>query len=163
MTAIEVIKAGLESARSVWQRALRPDGALTGPIPEVPRPQLIWRPAPGSHSIGRLLWHIAEAEDRFLREFILQGTFKPAFGKAAFADSDDDSIPAWDALMRYLDETRARTLEALPGLADRLGEERSFFGRTTTVGGLLVLLITHEASHGGQIAHIAGVLRRGGW
>lgn len=163
MTAIDVIRTSLYSARATWGRALRPEGAPEGPIPEMPRAQLVWRPVPGSHSIGRLLWHIAETDDRFLREFILQESFEPRFGKTAFADGDDDSIPAWNDLMSYLEETRARTLEALPGLADRLDEPRDFFGRSMTIGQLLVLMATHEAAHAGQIAHIAGVIRRAGW
>lgn len=162
MQATDVIRTGLAASRGVWERALRPDGAPTGPIPEVPRPQLLWRPAPGSHSVGKLLWHIADAEDRFVTQLIYGREFNPPFAIQSL-DAEDDLIPAWDEIMDYLQQTRGRTLEALDDLADKLGEERSFFGRPSSIGEIFAIMISHEASHAGQIAHIMGVVRRAGW
>lgn len=163
MTSVELLEGALKRSRAVWQRALRPDGAVKGPIPELPREQLVWRPAPGSHSIGRLLWHIADVEDRWLREFIQEGPFEPRFGKGSLDGTDNASIPAWDDLMAYLEETRERTLAALPAYADRLAEERRFYTYRSSIGFIFTFMVTHEAAHAGQIAHIMGMIRRGGW
>ena len=102
--------------------------------------------------------HIAEIEDRLLREFVLKEAYKPAFRKAALADTDDETIPTWDELMRYTEDTRARLLERLPKLADELAEERDFFGRPSTIGNILAMIIAHEVGHAGQIARVAGLL-----
>lgn len=163
MTSTELIAAGLRRSRLLWERALRGNPSPDEPVPELPREQLVWRPAPGSHSIGRLLWHIADVEDYWLTDFLRGETFKPRFGRRALDDTSDASIPSWSELMEYVKETRARTLESLPRWAERLGEERSFYGRPSTVGEILMAMITHEAGHAGQIAHVMGLIRRAGW
>lgn len=163
MDAKDLIAMGLQASRGIWERALRGSPSPDEPVPELPREQLVWRPAPGSHSIGRLLWHIAEVEDRWLREFLQEESFEPRFGRGSLDDTSDASIPQWSDLMAYVKETRARTLESLPQWVDRLAEPRSFYGRPSTVGRILMTMITHEAGHAGQIAHVMGLIRRAGW
>ncbi|MBE3574129.1 MAG: DinB family protein [Firmicutes bacterium] len=163
------IQAGLKASRSGLLRALQGSVATgaapaqtASELPELPREQLLWRPAPGSHGLGQLIWHIADAEDRLCCTAIRQEPFVRRFGARAF--DPGAALPAWQDLMDYLDSTRMRTVQAVAGLslAD-LDAERDFYGHPLPLGILLQQIIYHEAYHAGQIAHILGMIRREGW
>ncbi|BAS26947.1 DinB family protein [Limnochorda pilosa] len=161
MEGVVLIRNGLDASRSTLLRILR-GGATDGAIPEVPRDPLRWRPAPGSHSVGELLWHVADVEDKWVTERVLGQSYRPRYQTRPF--DPEAVLPPWTDLIRYLEESRAQTLDALEKMGEpALNRPVEFLRRTTTLGQVYTTLIHHEGYHTGQIAHILGLIRRAGW
>lgn len=131
-------------------------------IGDLPVDAIVWQPAPGSHSIGAVLLHMADAEQGWLHE-VAGGTVRTqAQRDRVLADATDPFGGSWPTppampladLYAILDETRARSRELIGSIAD---PERAFVlgERSVTLRWVLKHVITHEAYHYGQVALLA--------
>jgi uncharacterized damage-inducible protein DinB len=119
-------------------------------IPEV---HLEWKPAEGRFSPGDLIRHIAAAERWMWAENAwLRPSRYPGYG-AELASGKD-------AVLEYLDEAQAATVEILRPLTPEQLERRC-----ETVGGVemrvwkwLRLMVEHEIHHRGQLYELLGQL-----
>lgn len=162
MEPISLIQTALTQSRNSLMHALRGDSDPKKPLPPIPQDQLEWKPAPGSHSLGRLLWHIADTEDEWGKKSLLKVEFAPRYGVRSLEKGT--RIPSWGGMMTYLEESRAQTLRALDDLAPGdLDQEVLFYSRRIPLGNVLMRMVWHETWHSGQVAHILGHIRRAGW
>ena len=109
---------------------------------------LSWRPGPDHYSLGQLFLHIAQAED-----FHIRGQFQGDWDTELIRFPDP--LPTKAEILRYHEEVRERTLEALDGLTpnelDRpveLGPDQP----DLTLRSWLWFVLEHEIHHKGQIA-----------
>jgi hypothetical protein len=124
------------------------DGALAG-----------WRPSPSSHSIGEIVGHLA---------YWLEDTRRQVLSEAP--DSQDPvgdwagsptSEVTWKELLEALEVAHGRLRDAVLDLSEtRLDETRS--GSDTTIRGLLVGTLQHNAYHAGQISLVRKLAEGGG-
>ena len=163
MEAKDIILASLNES---W-------GYLTRALDGLTQEDVAWAPAPHSHSLAFILWHVTRAED-WVKEFIgRDGTIyetegwrkklgTPADGGTGYTEEQLRSWPApkLDDLRAYAQAVRERTLALLDSLApeDLLEEPRPEHPRET-VGSILTHLITEVALHVGQIDYLSGVHR----
>ena len=118
---------------------------------------LVWQPAPGMHSIGALILHMASVEVGWFESFVLRLPRDPAERKLLMTDETavDDwrwPTPPHQPLSWYFalqDQVRARTLEGLkhwPDADTACSDEED----SCTPRWVLGHVIQHEAYHGGQ-------------
>ena len=134
-------------------------------------------PAPGTNSIGWLVWHLTRVQDHHVSELLdepqlwVTGRWSSRFG----LDPDPDNTgyghtPAQvaevrpdgaDALVGSYDAVAARTSAYLPTLApadlDRVVDER--WDPPVTLGVRLVSIADDDIQHGGQAAYVRGLLK----
>jgi uncharacterized damage-inducible protein DinB len=121
--------------------------------------QMRWLPPNGVNSIGWLLWHIAEVEDNWIREKLLNMEKQFPFGVSAKA-TPRPSCPPVSALIEYFHEVRAVTHLRLDAMADDRFDDSV---QDETYGLLTVRQVwagvaTSCAWHGGQIAYVNRLL-----
>ncbi|WP_257310347.1 DinB family protein [Geothrix fuzhouensis] len=109
-----------------------------------------WRPSPATHSIAELVGHLTywlgDTERQILGAERLQGAPGSDWGPAEL-----DSETTWQATCTALEEAHGRLWSAVHQLEEtRLDEARS--GSETTIRGLLLGILQHNAYHAGQIA-----------
>jgi uncharacterized damage-inducible protein DinB len=141
--------------------------------------QLHWAPAPGSNSIGWLVWHLTRVQDAHVAELLdatqvwTSGDWAGRFGLAS-ADAHDtgyDHVPEQvdavrpespQALVEYYDAVAERTREFVSGLRDaaldRIIDER--WDPPVTLGVRLVSVLDDDVQHAGQAAYVRGLLER---
>lgn len=73
-------------------------------------------------SRGRLLWHIADTEDEWVKKILLKVEFVPRYGVRALTKGT--RTPSWDGLTSYVEESRAQTLQAIQGVRKQLAPHR---------------------------------------
>ncbi|BDU70210.1 hypothetical protein GETHOR_23110 [Geothrix oryzae] len=130
-------------------------GAWHGPavmelLTGVDGPLAQWRPYPTSHSMAELAGHLAywlrDAERQIVGAPHLQGGPGSDWGPAVM-----DSEAAWQAVCAALEEAHGRLRTAVLQVEEsRFDEARS--GSDTTIRGLLMGTLQHNAYHAGQIA-----------
>ena len=150
-------------------------GAVEGLDPD----ELARTPAPGTNSIGWLVWHLTRVQDHHVSELLdepqlwVSGPWAPRFA----LDPDPDNTgyghrPADveqvrpdgpDALVGYYDAVAARTSAFLATLGDddldRVVDER--WDPPVTLGVRLVSIADDDIQHGGQAAYVRGLLAPG--
>jgi uncharacterized damage-inducible protein DinB len=109
-----------------------------------------WRPGPATHSIAELVGHLAywlgDTERQVVGAERPQGPPGSDWGPAEL-----DSEASWQAICAALEEAHGRLWTAVQQLEEaRLDEVRS--GSDTTLRGLLLGILQHNAYHAGQIA-----------
>ena len=109
-----------------------------------------WRPGPATHSIAELVGHLAywlgDTERQVVGAERPQGPLGSDWGPAELA-----SEASWQAICAALEEAHGRLWTAVQQLEEaRLDEVRS--GSDTTLRGLLLGILQHNAYHAGQIA-----------
>jgi hypothetical protein len=137
---------------------------------------LVATPAPGTNSVGWLVWHLTRVQDHHVSELLdepqlwVTGPWAPRFG----LDPDPDNTgyghsPADvgtvrpdgpDALVGYYEAVAARTGDFLatvgPDDLDRIVDRR--WDPPVTLGVRLVSIADDDIQHGGQAAYVRGLL-----
>ena len=140
--------------------------------------QLTKRPAPGTNSIGWLVWHLARVQDHHVAELLGTEQIWVEDGWAArFGLEPDPSNTGYghdadevatvrpdsaDALLDYLGAVDARTRRLLETIApadlDRIVDRR--WDPPVTLGVRLVSVADDCLQHAGQAAYVRGLLDR---
>ena len=132
--------------------------------------ELSTRAAPGAHTIGTLLTHIAETELSWVKEVILRKMLtqeeKEAFRSDLYGKPDDPQAPPapLEFFLKNLERVRHLTKETVFQLKDtdlesirvEEGKEKRY---ENSIGWILYHLVEHEAGHQGQIAMLKRLLR----
>jgi uncharacterized damage-inducible protein DinB len=121
--------------------------------------QLRWLPPNGVNSMAWLLWHIAEVEDNWIREQILQLPKHYPFDVSAKA-TPRPACPPKAALVTYFHDVRALSKQRLEASSDTQMDhtvEDEHYG-TLTVRQVWAAVATSGAWHGGQIAYVNRLL-----
>ena len=144
-------------------------------VSELDDAQLGWRPSPGAHSMAWTLWHMARADDNFQAGVMerplvwAEGDFAARWGYpergagTGMDDADAASLPqpSKSDLLAYV----RRAFEAADEAVDLIDEARSpdvhhspFMGGRSTYGETLVVSVTHDNRHLGELEYIKGLL-----
>lgn len=117
----------------------------------VPEEKLEWRPGPGVRSFAQVFLHIAQG-NTLLHEIAQNSPTKEDLVKIIGGNAAREKQPITKAeLKTKLEESFAKLRAALaPMRSGGLGQSADFFGRTTTVRGIYVIIDTHLAEHLGQ-------------
>ncbi|HYP14065.1 MAG TPA: DinB family protein [Bryobacteraceae bacterium] len=118
----------------------------------LPEEKFDWRPTPDVRSFREILLHIA-ADNRLLLEVATkQPEGDPLKKMIDQALSAEKQTAGRDQIVQELTETFAAIRKAVePMRAGSLGRDVKFFGRPTTVRGVLVALEVHAGEHLGQL------------
>ncbi|GLH72708.1 hypothetical protein GETHLI_12100 [Geothrix limicola] len=109
-----------------------------------------WRPGPAGHSIAEIVGHLRYWMEDARRQ-ILGGPGSPGEPGADWGASEPDTEAAWQALGAALEEAHCGLRTAVQQLEEgALDEARP--GSDTTIRGLLLGTLQHNAYHAGQIA-----------
>ncbi len=116
-------------------------------IEALPDAQHGWRPHAKGRTAGELAWHLVTGRKWFLEEQLklpISDGLKLACAKQ----------PASTAhMLEALDALVAEQIDQLRGKDEYwLREDVEFFGRNTTLGGILYSMHKHEAHHRGQLS-----------
>ncbi|HJV38713.1 MAG TPA: DinB family protein [Holophagaceae bacterium] len=138
------------------ERAFR-GGAWHGPsvmelLAGVDAARARWRPGPSGHSIAELAGHLAYWMEDARRQILGEARTSPEAGGdwEAVAPGSD---AAWQALCQALEAAHCGLRDAVRALEEaRLDEARP--GSDTTLRGLLLGTLQHNAYHAGQIGLI---------
>jgi uncharacterized damage-inducible protein DinB len=135
-------------------------------------------PAPGTNSIGWLVWHLARVQDHHVSELlerpqVWESDDWPArFGvgpdpdNTGYGHTPDDVAAirpeSADTLVDYYHAVEARTQELLASLTpealDRVVDRR--WDPPVTLGVRLISIIDDDIQHAGQAAYVRGLLDR---
>jgi len=138
--------------------------------------QLRWQPAPGTNTIGWLVWHLTRVEDHHIAEIIdapqlwAGGDWAAGFGlepdpsNTGYGHTADDVLAVRptgpDAVIGYLAAVDERTRSALAaiddGALDRVVDRR--WDPPVTLGVRLVSIADDCLQHVGQAAYVRGLL-----
>jgi uncharacterized damage-inducible protein DinB len=132
--------------------------------------ELSTRAAPGAHTIGTLLTHIAETEFSWVKEVILGKPLsqeeKKTFRSDLYGKPDDPQAPPvpLEFFLENLQLVRQLTKETVFKLKDaelesvriEEGKEKRY---EDSIGWILYHLVEHEAGHQGQIAMLKRLIR----
>lgn len=135
--------------------------ALRGDLPEAAR---FYQLAPGTAHIHWLVGHVAYAIDRIAMPALGHGPVlpeRPAFSYGAKPEPEPAQYPAWDVLVRELDEAITRLSSVVAAmderrLAEPLPADHPFAKRLTAKSMVVPFAGAHTNYHMGQI----GLLRR---
>lgn len=134
-----------------WAKGVR---ARTRAVAErIPADRLEWSPIPGRFTPGDILRHIAATERWMWAE---NACLRPS----RYPGHGPELARGKEAVLAYLDEMHAQTLEILGELstADLNRKCRTVAGAEITVWKWLRLMIEHEVHHRGQLYEILGLL-----
>ena len=137
--------------------------------------QLGWRPSPGAHNIAWTLWHMARADDHFQagvtrRPHVWsEGSFAVKWGypeRGAGTGMDDAQAaslpqPSKAELLDYVRRAFAAADDAVDAIDERRLPElhdSPFMGGAATYGETLIVSVTHDNRHLGEIEYIKGLL-----
>ncbi len=140
--------------------------------------QLCWEPAPGTNTIGWLVWHLTRVQDHHVAELL--GTdqiwvtgewarrcgLEPDPSNTGYGHDPDDVRAVRpenpDVLLDYLAKVDARTSEMLRDLTpddlDRVVDRR--WRPPVTMGVRLASIADDCLQHAGQAAYVRGLLGR---
>jgi hypothetical protein len=145
--------------------------------------QLAWRPTPRAHSIAWTLWHVARSADRLGVELAAPGARRTEVWESeglatrwrlgpdvvgtngvgtAVTDEVAASVapPARDELLAYARrafEAEESSVDALtPAALDRQYES-AILERRDTVGNALMVCLTHQNRHLGELEYLKGL------
>jgi len=112
--------------------------------------QAQWRPGPNHHSMAELVGHLAYWLEDAQRQIVGAARLQAEPG-SDWGPPELGSEAAWQALCATLEEAHGRLRDAVLHLEEgSLDEARSGFD--TTIRGLLLGTLQHNAYHAGQLA-----------
>jgi len=119
--------------------------------------ELTYQPFPYSWSAGKIMLHIAESEDYWVRSIILKEIdIKPDYTLADYLTKDK--------IKGVLKESHARTESLLAGLKEADLQKMYQTGDdAVSLYWILWHMVEHEAHHRGELSLILGMLGREGW
>jgi uncharacterized damage-inducible protein DinB len=137
--------------------------------------RLRWTPAPGTNSVGWLIWHLTRVQDDHIAELLGQdqvwqtGEWAVRFGlDPRSTETGYGHTPAQvaavrpdgpDDLVEYFAAVAARTRKFLESLTDadldRVVDER--WDPPVTLGVRLVSIVNDDTQHAGQAAYLRGL------
>jgi uncharacterized damage-inducible protein DinB len=137
--------------------------------------QLAWRPSPRAHSIGFTLWHTARADDNVQADLTgaaLEwdaGEYAKRWGhpeRGVGTGWDDERaaslpLPPKQELFDYVKRVFDRVDAAVDAVDDASVERavRSrFMGAESTMGEIVVVCMSHDNRHLGEMEYIKGLL-----
>jgi uncharacterized damage-inducible protein DinB len=168
VTVAQLLVDGFERIRQVVVHT------LTGLSPE----QLTFAPAPGSNSIGWLVWHLTRIQDDHVADVAgteqvwIGGGWYERFG-LPLGSSDTGyghrpeqvgavRVPSAQLLVDYHQAVFARSRQYLAGLTEsdlaRVVDES--WDPPVTLGVRLVSVLSDDLQHAGQAAYLTGLLSR---
>jgi len=136
--------------------------------------QLAWRPSPRAHSIGFTLWHTARANDNVQSDLTGatlewdSGSYAARWGhpeRGVGTGWDDERaaalpLPPKNELLGYA----ARVFERVDAAVDAVDEARfdapirsRFMGGDSTGGEIVVVCMSHDNRHLGEMEYIKGL------
>ena len=136
--------------------------------------QLTWTPAPGTNSVGWLVWHLTRVLDHHLADLLGDTQLLPTFGDRFGRAPDPDEIgygdtpeqvasvrpESADALTGYHAAVHQRLTAFLDGLSsaelDRIVDES--WDPPVTLGVRLVSMADDALQHAGQAGYLRGLL-----
>jgi hypothetical protein len=142
--------------------------------------QLAWRPAPGAHSMGWTLWHIARCADKLAAQVggstelwikdelpAKWGLTDVLMGTNGVGTGVDDQTaatlrpPSKDVLVDYA----RRSFASVDAIVDRRDDDASrrevttfYFDEPATFGRVLITSTAHENRHLGELEYLKGLL-----
>ena len=129
---------------------------------DVPQEAVVWQPVSNGHSIGAILFHIADVEAFWLHEIATGQPRSQEERDALLSDATDQYGGKWPAppirpLAWYYeqhDAIRVRTREIVQEInnPEHVGKRRD---KEFTLRWLLYRVLAHEAYHGGQAVLLA--------
>jgi len=150
----------IPEAKQIWSGLEFRMPMLLRQVEPLNRAQMLWVPGPGRVSIAWQLLHIAEVEDVWVRDLVLNEELEFPFGIQVREAERDEQYPTKDELISYLHDVRAMTKKRLESAAseefDRVVDDRDF-GKIA-VRDVWSGVITSFAWHAGQIALTAKLL-----
>ncbi len=138
--------------------------------------RLVATPAPGTNSVGWLVWHLTRVQDDHVAELLgeqqlwVSGEWAERFGLEAdpsntgYGHSTEDVATVrpegWQVLVAYHEAVAARTQTMLQDLSpedlDRVVDEA--WDPPVTLGVRLVSVADDDLQHAGQAAYVRGML-----
>ncbi|MBI2933377.1 MAG: DinB family protein [Planctomycetes bacterium] len=135
------------SIQGVVAECIAENELTRGMIEALPAEKYAYRPHPKARTAGELAWHLVTGRRWFLEELLqwpLPDAVKLLLAKPPAAPQH--MLEALDAVMNeQLGHLRAKD-------DFWLREEAEFFGRATTLGGILYGMLKHEVHHRGQLS-----------
>ena len=177
MEATQLIRDGFANAKRVTDKTI--DGLTSA--------ELSWQPKPGANSIGLILFHMFRSEDSFVQYLIQKKSpiwvsdewceklSKPPTDSGSHYTAeqiDTFQLPSLEDLIAYGKAVREKTLEFVDSLTDaqldaavELPPIPHASGQGTPprrpfepfVGSLLIMTVTHQAQHAGEISYLRGL------
>ena len=164
----ELINSGYGYVLNVLERALSDLG----------QDDLNQQPNPDCNSIGWLAWHLTRGQDAMISSlldveqiWISEGwcnKFNLPYGPkdTGFGHSSEQvttfSSPDVSTLLDYHRQVLERTKKYITNLSEEdLGREMS--GPFPTLGARLLVILSDDLQHAGQIAYLRGLLKGKGW
>ena len=122
-------------------------------VQRIPADQIEWRHAPGSFTLGDLVRHLAGIE-RYMYGETVRG--RPS----SYAGCGRELADGYDAVVAYLDERHAESVEIFRSLSDTDLKRKCITpaGTPITTWKWLRAMVEHEAHHRGQIYMMLGML-----
>ena len=146
-------------AQVIWDSLEFRTPAILRSVEQLSDSQLRWQPPNGANPVAWLLWHIAEVEDNWIRDKLLNLPRRYPFGASVKSRQGKD-WPSKSPLVSYFHEVRALTRDRLEGIPepdfDRTVSDEHF--GLITVRQLWGGVVTSCAWHGGQIVLIVNRL-----
>ena len=155
-------------------KSRQPRERLLKVVDELDDAQLVWRPSPTAHNIGFTLWHTARSDDNVLVDLRggelvwLSGGYPARFGhpeKGVGTGWDDERaaalpLPAKADLLAYVRAVFGALDEAIDGLDETRLEttlRSRFMGGDSTISEVVLICMSHENRHLGEIEYIKGL------
>lgn len=121
-------------------------------VSAITEPDIWWRPAPGSNSIGNLILHI----EGNARQWLIGGVGQRRNARDRDAEFSADGGPDRESLLALLTATFREIDDVLGALSvAQLDEPRRIQGADTTVFHAIYHVVEHVSMHTGQIIQVA--------
>lgn len=119
--------------------------------------ELSFAPFPGAWTVGDLMLHIADTEERWLRHVVLKEVSEVPIYTV-------EQYPTIEAIQDRLRETHRRTVQDLEGWDERDLEYAAItdLGEELHLGWIIWHVLEHEIHHRGELSLILGMLGREG-
>lgn len=146
-------------AQCVWDGLHFRAPAMLAVVERLTNEQLRWQRPNAANPIARMLWHIPEVEDNWVRDRLYGMPKRYPFGTSV-KSTPLDAFPDKSELLAYFHEVRALTKARLNDVSEAQFErtiQDEHYG-PLTVRQVWAGVVTSAAWHGGQIAYVNRLL-----